>query len=297
MSLVGLMLAIGAGLLVSLLPVLSWAQGEGLERQLWMIVCGHVLALCVLGCYALGTGAAFGGPRFVAVALVSGVCNGLNGSIYYAAVMRRGPVSISWSVVWMTAVVVAILGWVVVGEPIYAAQPVALACFVGCLTAMGWATYQANRQKGAVAPIRRGFWAYLSAAMIAGVAGVLVVKARPTDGGSDVAFVVLQLAGLVAALAGFALFRRLRLPRDRRTLWLSLAFGAVIGPHFVMWVAGLRLSDVSVFQPVLSGVALVAGTAWAVLRGERPSRLVLAGAALAIASIVLINLKFGLLRG
>lgn len=289
MDSVTLSLAGGAGLLVSLLPLLSWAQGAGLARQVWMIALGHCGALAMLVIAVLATGSSMGGPMFVLIALASGAGNGLNGAIYYAAVMHRGPVSISWVVIWMSAVVVAVLGWVLLGEKITPAQPVALACFVGCLAAMGVATWRNNRRKGAVTPIQRGFWLCLFASMAAGVAGVMLIKARP-DGGGDLAFVACQLVGLLGTLLIVALVMKLPRPRDRRTAWTSVAWGAVIGPHFVLLVAGLRLADVSMFQPVLSGVALVGGVVWAVVRGERPGRLVLLGAALAIASIVLINL-------
>jgi len=288
--------AVGAGLLVSLLPVLSWGQGAGLDRQLWLILCGHAVALVVLAAVAVGGATTLGGPRFILIGAASGVCSGLNGTIYYTAVIRRGPVAISWVVIWLSAVVVAALGWLIVGEPVYAAQPIALACFVGCLAAMGWATYRANRQRGAVAPVQRGFWGWLAAAMGAGAAGLLLIKARP-PGGSDLAFVLCQLAGLVAALAAFVTARRIRLPRDRRTFWMSLGWAGVVGPHFLLVVAGLRRADVSVFSPVLAGTALAAGVAWALIRGERPSRLAYLGAALALVSVVLISLKGPILLG
>ncbi len=296
MDSLALAFALVAGLLVSLLPTISSAQGAGLDRQIWLIILGHAAALVVIAAAAVVARSPLGGPRFVLIAALSGACNGLNGAIYYAAVMRRGPVSISWTVVWMSAVIVAALGWVLVGEPIYLTQPFALACFAACLGLMGWSTYLHNRRAGSVLPIQRGFWLWLVSAMAAGVAGVVLIKIRP-EGGGHLAFAACLLGGLVAAMAAFAAVRRIPLPRDRRTLWTSLAWAGVIGPNFLLVVAGLKWADVSVFQPVQAGTALAAGVAWVVLRGERPSRLVLLGAALAVASIVLINLKWGLLVG
>jgi len=63
----------------------------------------------------------------------------------------------------------------------------------------------------------------------------------------------------------------------------------VLLANLVVLLEGLSVSVASVFFPVMAGVAILSGTALAALGGERPSRLVYAGSALAVLAIVLVN--------
>ncbi|MDD4888554.1 MAG: hypothetical protein PHU85_01380, partial [Phycisphaerae bacterium] len=137
MSLFGFLFAAGAGGLVSILPLLCWYRGPGMDRQIWMNILGHLLALPVLVTLLVLLGRAPADPQFLLVAALAGVCSGINGTIYYAAVIPRGPMAISWAIIWSSAVIVAAAGWALLGDPIYATQPIALLAFLGCLIVMG----------------------------------------------------------------------------------------------------------------------------------------------------------------
>ena len=290
MNAIGLLCAVMSGGAVSFLPLLSWLQGEGLARQTWVIILGHLLALPVLVMLAVSGGWAWPGATFLAVAAVAGMCSGINGTLYYAGVMHRGPMAISWAIVWLGAVVVAVAGWIFLGEPIYAAQPIAVLCFVACLVVMGRASDRASRSAGRAQPIRPGYWAMLFTAMAVGVAGTMLVKIHP-QGGSDMTFTSAYVAGLATVLLIFTAGGRIKPTLDRRTLLVSVLWGAAVTPLYIGIVWGFRVADVSVFTPTYSGIALFLGVMWAAIRGERPGRLVYLGAALALLSIVLINLR------
>jgi drug/metabolite transporter (DMT)-like permease len=288
----GILLALSAGTLISTLPLLSWVQGKSPARQIWMIVLGHALTLPALVIVTLALGAKMPSMAFIAVAAAAGACSGANGAIYYGGVMNRGPVSVSWAVIWLSAVIVAVFAWTFLGERIYFAQPFAIVCFLGCLTTMAGATSVMNRAAGTVQRVQRGYWTLLVTAMAVGVVGALFMKVHPEGEESlagDVAFVTAYVFGLAAVLLAFALARRVQLQVDRRTMLTSVLWGLACVPTYVILVAGLRGFPASVMLPTYSGTALVLGVAWAMLRGERPHWLVYVGASLALLSIVLIN--------
>jgi drug/metabolite transporter (DMT)-like permease len=290
MTLMSLLFAIGAGALVSLLPLLSWWQGEGLARQMWLILYGHLLSLPVLSVLLAALGHEPVGVPFLLAGAAAGACSGFNGALYYAAVMNRGPMAISWAIIWLSAVVVAVAGWVVFGEPVYAAQPVALLAFVACLIVMARASHLSSRQVGQTHPVRPGYWLYLIVAMLFGVAGSLLIKWQVGQG-NKLTFVFALVCGLTVALLATVAAKRVRPVLDGRTLLAAVGWGAVVTPLYLCLVWGLYLADASVYQPTQSGAALVLGVGWAWVRGERPGRLALLGAALALLSVVLINVK------
>lgn len=290
----GILLALAGGTLVSTLPLVSWLQGKSPARQIWMIVLGNALALPALLIAAMILGARMPSLAFIGVAAGSGACSGVNGALYYGGVMARGPVSVSWAVIWLGAVIFAAFAWIFLGEPIYFAQPFAIVCFLGCLTTMGWATSLMNRAAGAVQRVQPGYWTLLLAAMAVGVVGAILMKVHPAGEQSpagDIAFVAAYVFGLAGVLAVFALVRGVELPADRRTMLASVLWGLACVPTYVILVAGLRIAPASVMMPTYSGAALVLGVVWALLRGERPHWLVYVGASLALLSIVLINLR------
>jgi drug/metabolite transporter (DMT)-like permease len=284
----GLLLAVLCGVFVSLLPLVSWLQGDGAPRQMWMIVLGHALAIPVLIVIAVLTGQGGAGLWFLVVAVATGLCFAINGGLYYAAAMRLGPMAVSWVVVWLSAVGVAVVGWFVLGEPIYAGQPVAVLCLVGCLAAMGRATWKASREAGGDTAVKPGFWLSLTCSLIAAVVGVTLIKCRPA-GGTVLMFITGETAGVMLGSLVMAAWAKLRPVADRRTWGCSLLWALFVVPQYLLAASGLVLVDASVFQPTMAGAGLTLGVIWSALRGDRPRPMVWLGASLALLSIGLIN--------
>jgi drug/metabolite transporter (DMT)-like permease len=93
-------------------------------------------------------------------------------------------------------------------------------------------------------------------------------------------------AGLLAICAAL----RGRPVVDRHTWLLGALYAAASVGTLLLFLQGLATSDAAAFAPVQAGAAVAFGTAWAVLRGERPSPLALAGVALAVLAIALFSL-------
>ena len=284
----GLLLAILCGVFISLLPLVSWLQGDGAGRQMWMMVFGHVLAVPVLIAVALLTGQGGASVAFLAVAVAAGACFALNGGLYYAAAMRLGPMAVSWVIVWLSSVGVAIVGWFVLREPIYAGQPIAVLCFAGCLAAMGRATWKASREAGGDTSVRPGFWLSMTGSLIGAVLGVMLVKCHPA-GGTDLMFVAGEAAGVMLGSLVMVALARMKPATDRRTWGCAALWGLIVVPQYLLAVHGLALIDASAFQPTSAGAGLSLGVLWSALRGERPRPMVWFGAALALLSIAFIN--------
>lgn len=290
---VALICAVAGGLLSSLSPAVTQWQGPGLNRQVSL----HSLTALVAGAactvYVIATGSAIGGLVFLAIAAASGLAAAINNPVYFAFVVHRGPVAISWAVVWMSAVVAAVLGWIVMGEEIYLAQVLGLACFISSLLVMGLATWRHNRRAGKSQPIRRGYWPLLILATCCGGLAGFLMKFKdiaPAAGqGAHLSFLLprYMLVAVVMGLIGRQ--QKVRPTGDRRTWLLAAALAVlVLGPQWLILI-GLGRANVSQVLPVMAGVTIAAGVMLARVRGERTSRLSWIGAGLAIASVVLMN--------
>ncbi|MCG3181262.1 MAG: hypothetical protein BIFFINMI_03641 [Phycisphaerae bacterium] len=298
MSMTAWICAIGAGLLNSCAPTISQRQGPQLARQLGMQMVTALLAACVCVGWLAASGAGIGGPEFLLIAAASGLCAAINGPTYYMAVVHRGPVSISWAVVWTAAVGVAILGWSVMREPLFASQAAGIVCFLASLAVMAAAMYRVNRLAGAVTPIRRGFAMFLGVSLLTGVAASFLMRFKdvaPAQG-DHVSFILPRFLMMLILLGGLSGARRVRPVFDGRTWLTGALYAASVVGNMILVLIGLDHAPASVIFPMTAGVAIIGGVAVAQFRGERTSRLAWLGVALAVSSIVLINLKLGLLR-
>ena len=139
---------------------------------------------------------------------------------------------------------------------------------------------------------QKGYWFWLGVALAAGTAYGFLTKFQDTvrSPGDDFSFI---LTGYAAGAAGLFLLSRARGARgvyDRRTWLLASACAVIYIGAIGLLLKGLQTAAASALFPVQSGAAIVFGLALARIGGERPSRLAYAGALLAIAAIVLVNL-------
>ena len=294
-----LFLALAAALANSVVTPIFKKQGDAPGRPVGLQVAGMWLM-------ALAAGAAllfFGFPRagsgkFLLVATLSGLAFTVNNYSYQARVVHSGPVSISWSVVWMAAVVVAASGWGFFGEPVLAWQPLGIVAFLGCLAVMAWASYRTNQKRGAVQEVKKGYWPWLALALAAGATDGLLIKVasgllpgpRGASMSEHLAFVALRSAVCGALMTALCKVGKRRPVYDRRTWGLAGLFAGSFMLCLVLLLEGLNSCPASEFFPTYGGAAIVFGTIWALLRGERPSPLTYLGVGLAVLAIVLINL-------
>ena len=292
MDLVALGCALGSGLAMSLVPSIFRRQGPAHERQMGLQIGGNLMAGAACAAPVLALGLPLGGKLFLLLAVLTGLGNALNGYTYLSVVLHRGPVSISWAVVYTSAVLVAVAGWLFLREPVRLWHPWGLLCFLGCLAVMAAAARRtAAKGAGELAP-KKGYWFWLAVALLAGAANgfLMKLKDQAPPVGAHLSFLA---AGFIAATAALALASGARGPRpacDWKTWKLSAAYAGCALLGLLLILKGLETADVSVLLPVQAGAAILFGSLWAFLGGERPSRLAFAGAALAVLSIILINL-------
>ena len=299
MTLKILLVALAAALANSAVTPLFKKQGDAPGRPVGLMAAG--MALMALGCGAalllVGPPGA-GSGNFLLVAALSGLVFTLNNYGYQSRVVHSGPVSISWSVVWMAAVLVAVMGWVVFGESVLLWQPAGVAALVGCVAVMAWASYRTNRERGRVQEVKPGYWRWLALALASGATDGLLIKVAsgqlPGAGALPLphllSFIAVRSAICAATVFGLSRLGRRRPVFDRKTWGLAALFAVCFPLCLILLMTGLSACPASEFFPVYGGAAVVFGTLWALLRGERPSRLAYLGVALAVLAILLINL-------
>jgi drug/metabolite transporter (DMT)-like permease len=292
MGLAEVLCAVGSGLLVSAAPGIFKRQGADPDRQLGLQLCGNALAAAACWVLVLGRRLPPGGAGYLGLGAVLGILTVVNAYTYLSVVLHRGPASISWAVVYLAAPLTAVGGWILLGEPVRMWQPVGMACFLMCLAAMALALRRGGAGSGSEMVPRPGYWPWLLVALLAGGSCGLIMKLAADMPGERHPLGLIG-AGYVSGAAGLlaicaALRRKPAL--DRRTWVLSALYAAASVGALALYVRGLETSDAAAFAPVQAGTAVVFGTAWAVLRGERPSRLAYAGVALAILAIALFSL-------
>jgi drug/metabolite transporter (DMT)-like permease len=108
--------------------------------------------------------------------------------------------------------------------------------------------------------------------------------------GHDAAFIAGRFLISVPIVLLFCRRRSIRPVLDRRTVLLSGAYGGAMLANLWLMLTAIKTMPISIFFPVTAGAAIVFGVVWAVMRGERPSKLTVAGALLALLAVVLINL-------
>ena len=292
MDLVALGCALGSGLAMSLVPSIFKRQGPSAERQMGLQLGGSLIAGAASAALLLGLGLPLGGRLFLLLAVLTGLGNALNGYTYLSVVLHRGPVSVSWAVVYTSAVLVAVAGWLLLGEPVRLWHPLGLACFLGCLAVMAVAVRRTAAKRGGELAPRKGYWFWLAVALLAGAANGLLMKLKDQAPpvGNHLSFLAAGYAAATAALGLGSGVRGTRPACDRRTWGLSAAYAGCSLLGLLLVLKGLETADVSVLLPVQAGAAIGFGALWAALGGERPSRLAYAGVALAVLAIVLINL-------
>ena len=96
-----------------------------------------------------------------------------------------------------------------------------------------------------------------------------------------------MIMGIVMGI--ILLAKRTRPLTDRRTIFYSGVSAVVFLGTFFLLLKALVHGAASVIFPVQAGSAVLFGVLWALLRGERPSRLAYVGVLLAIISIALIG--------
>ncbi len=294
-----LLVALVAALAVSVMTPIFKKQGDAPGRPVGLQIAGMWLmalaaggALIFLGLPGAGSG------NFLLVAAISGLAFTVSNYSYQVRVIHSGPVSISWSVVWMAAVVVAACGWGIFGEPVLAWQPLGIVAFLGCLAVMAWAAYRTNLKRGAVKEVKKGYWPWLALALATGATDGLLIKvasgllpgSREGSMAEHLAFVALRSAVCGVLMMTFCKVGKRKPVYDRKTWGLAGLFAGSFILCLVLLLQGLASCPASEFFPTYGGAAIVFGTLWALLRGERPSRLAYLGVALAILAILLINL-------
>jgi len=297
-NLAALLCAIGSGLAASLVPALFKRQGPEPGRQMGLLLGGNLFCALAAAAAVPALGGSFGGGRFLLVGAAAGLLTAVNTWSYLGVVLHRGPVSISWAVVYLSAPVTALMGWALLGEHLGGWQTLGLASFLACLAVMALAARRtAARRGGELAP-RKGYWTWLAAALLAGGAcGFLMkFKDRAEPAGHLLGFLAISSAVCVAALAVVCAARGTRPAMDRRTWGLAAAYGALLLACQALLLQGLK-GQTTVLFPVQAGAAVSFGLLWAFLGGERPSRLAYAGAALAVLAIALMNLGGGAVLG
>ncbi|HOX08576.1 MAG TPA: EamA family transporter [Planctomycetota bacterium] len=292
MNLVELGCALGSGCVIGLAPTVFRRQGPEPERQLGLQVAGSLLAAVGAAAVLVILRRSPGGWAFLALGAGAGLLSMVNAYTYLSMVLHRGPVSISWSIVYLTAVTVPALGWLLLKEPVLFWQPWGLLCILACLAVMAVAARRTAQKRGGELAPQQGYWFWLGVALAAGTVYGFLTKFKDTvpSRGDDFSFI---LTGYAAGAAGLFLLSRARGARgvyDRRTWLLASACAVIYIVAIGLLLRGLQTAAASALFPVQSGAAIIFGLVLARVGGERPSRLAYAGALLAIAAIVLVNL-------
>jgi len=287
----GLLCAALSGVMNSFLPYVFRLQGPEVDRQAGLHIVGLGIGGAVAAALVVALGLPVGGWKFIAISCVAGVCLTANGFAYFGIVVHRGPLAISWAIVWMSVVLLSIVGWVFLKEPVRLGQPFGLVCFVACLVTMGIASHRTSRSKGGALAPQKGFWAWMIFGLATVTVGNLLMKVKELAPpvGHSLSFVIFRcLVGATMLWVVGRLFG-VKPTFDRRTRRVGLLFGLLFLVNLYLMLEGVKRLDVSVAFPVIAGSAVLTGETITVLTGERPSKLAYLGAAFAVAAVLLVN--------
>ena len=274
------------------MPAVFQKQGTTAGRQIGLHFWCNLLTAALCATLIFGAGLPVGGAWFLGVSAISAVLMSGNNFLYFSVVAHRGPVAISWAVVYTAAALVAVMGWVFLGEPVRLLHLPGLGCFLGSLALMAAATYRASRAGGRLQPVLAGYWPCLIVALLLGAAGSFGMKYRNfcPPLGHALGFVMTRALVMTAATGTTLLARRSAPLRDRRTLLLAVLASGLFTAAFYSQLRALDYCAASTAFPLAAGAAVSCGVVVALLRGERVSRLAWAGAALAVVSIALMSI-------
>ncbi|MHC4915479.1 MAG: EamA family transporter [Planctomycetota bacterium] len=292
MSFPGIAFALASGLAAGFVPAIFQTQGTAAGRQVGLHFWCNLLTAAFCATVIFGAGLPLGGARFLAVSALAAVLMSGNNFLYFSVVTHRGPVSISWAVVYSAAALAGIMGWVFLGEPVRLLQLPGLGCFLASLALMAAATYRASRAGGKLQPVLSGYWPCLIVALLLGAMGSFGMKYRNLFPplGHALGFVMMRALVMSGTTGATLLARRSAPLRDRRTLLLAALAAGLFTAAFYCQLRALDFCAASAAFPMAAGSAVFCGAVVALLRGERVSRLAWAGAALAVISIALMSI-------
>ena len=290
---IGIGLAAGSSLLAGLNPLVFKKQGSEIERQqaLWFWSSLFTLPI-VLGVLAY-QGFPMGSNWFLIITVIATLLGSINGFAYFSFAAHRGPVSISWPVVYSSCVIVAVLAYFFLNEQLTAFQIGGLISLVTALSLFGLVSRRREYETNSATPIVKGFWFWLFVSLgTGGLAGFgYKLKNQYEPIGSDL--IVIGVNCIIMMLLPWVSERRAgrAIISDKRSLKLSLL---LLVPRLgATWLilAALRFIDASIVYPFQAGGAILVGVVIAILRGEPISWLWASGVALVIASVVMITLN------
>jgi drug/metabolite transporter (DMT)-like permease len=290
---IGIGCAACSSLLAGITPLIFKKQGAETDRQQALWFWSSLFTLPIIFAIFAYQGFPTGGTASFAIAVIATILGSINGFTYFSVVAHRGPVSISWPVVYSACVIVAVLAFFFLNEQTNWLQ---IGGFVSLLTALAVFGYVSRRREyetHSVTPIMKGFWFWLFVSLgTAGLAGFgYKLKNRFEPVGSDM--VVVGLSSIIMMILPWISERRAGriLVADQRTIRLSLLLMIPrLGSIWLLLVA-LRFAAVSIVFPFQAGGAILVGVVIAIIRGEPFSWLWASGVALVIASVIMITLN------
>ncbi|MFH1377994.1 MAG: EamA family transporter [Planctomycetota bacterium] len=290
---VGIGCAAGSSLLAGISPLIFKKQGPETDRQQALWFWSSLFTLPIVVSIFAFQGFPFGSLSFLSISVISTIFGSINGFAYFSIVAHRGPVSISWPVVYSSCVIVAVLAYIFLKEQTNALQIGGLGSLVVALALFGYVSRQREYNSHSATPIAKGYWLWLFVSLgMGGLAGFgYKLKNQYEPVGSDMILIGLS-SGIMMLLPWFSERRAGRaMMTDRQTMTLSLML--LIPRLGAMWLmlAALRFTDAAVVFPFQAGCAILVGVIIAVIRGEPASWLWATGVALVIASVVMITLN------